>query len=291
MSTSAFKVVLLGEGRVGKTTIVSRFVNDKCSDTGVSTVQASMYCKKKVDLGENRGSVDLSVWDTAGQERFHALGPIYYRNANGAVLVYDITDAETFEKVKMWLKELRKVVGDSICIVICGNKADMEKQRDMDSAVAEQYAKQQGALHFNTSAKLGTNVIEAFAALAEKIVQSQPASLQSPTTSGSMGSFGGTAGTGGKPRKKAGLRIDSDEGSSTGAATSATTTDSTRDAYDGALKASSESQTITAQRKSTMVTLSAPKQEGPSSASGGDKTTGGKQEQKAVAQKKSGCCD
>lgn len=71
------------------------------------------------------------IWDTAGQERFHALGPIYYRDANGALLVYDITDRDSFTKVRNWVKELRKIVGKNIVLVIAGNKSDLEKQRQV----------------------------------------------------------------------------------------------------------------------------------------------------------------
>ena len=82
--------------------------------------------------------VTLSIWDTAGQERFHALGPIYYRDANGAVLVYDITDADSFTKVKTWIKELRKMLGTDISLAIAGNKIDLEKQRHVDHQQAEE---------------------------------------------------------------------------------------------------------------------------------------------------------
>jgi Ras-related protein Rab-21 len=197
---SQYKVVLLGEGRVGKTSLVSRFVNDQFSDTEVSTVQANMYNKKRVSIDGK--PVDISIWDTAGQERFHALGPIYYRNANGAVLVYDITDADTFDKVKMWIRELKKVVGDNIQIVICGNKSDMEKDRDVAVDFADKYAKQQGAQHFSTSAKMNMNVTEAFTALAAAIVKS----------SGSADAPGNGSGTSVKPpqKKKKGVMIDVD---------------------------------------------------------------------------------
>ena len=80
----------------------------------------------------------LSIWDTAGQERFHALGPIYYRDANGAVLVYDITDADSFAKVKNWIKELRKMLGNEISLAIAGNKIDLEKQRHVSLQQAEE---------------------------------------------------------------------------------------------------------------------------------------------------------
>ena len=80
---------------------------------------------KKMSVGDTR--VNLAIWDTAGQERFHALGPIYYRDAQGAVLVYDITDVDSFQKVKVWVKELRRMVGGEICLVIAGNKIDLER--------------------------------------------------------------------------------------------------------------------------------------------------------------------
>jgi Ras-related protein Rab-21 len=73
----------------------------------------------------------VAIWDTAGQERFHALGPIYYRDADGALLVYDTTDTDSFAKVKSWVKELRKMVGEGIVIVIAGNKIDLDRERQV----------------------------------------------------------------------------------------------------------------------------------------------------------------
>ena len=101
------KVVLLGEGRVGKTSLVLRFCKDTYSDSQAPTIQAS-FLDKVVSVGDSR--VSLAIWDTAGQERFHALGPIYYRDADSALLVFDITDPDSFIKVKSWVKELRKMV-------------------------------------------------------------------------------------------------------------------------------------------------------------------------------------
>ena len=98
-------------------------------------LQAS-FLNKKLNLRGKR--VNLSIWDTAGQERFHALGPIYYRDANGAILVYDITDADSFVKVKNWVKELRKMLGADINLAIAGNKVDLEKQRRVDVQMAEE---------------------------------------------------------------------------------------------------------------------------------------------------------
>jgi Ras-related protein Rab-21 len=133
MSSERFKVVLLGEGRVGKTSILLRYTKGEYNDRQVSTLQAS-YLDKSVSVGAS--TAQLSVWDTAGQERFHALGPIYYRDADGALLVYDITDSESFNKVRKWVKELRKIVGNDIVIAIAGNKVDMEKNRSVNQADA-----------------------------------------------------------------------------------------------------------------------------------------------------------
>jgi len=95
-NTYNFKIVLLGEGCVGKTSCVLRYVEDAFNDKHLTTLQAS-FLTKKLNIRGKR--VTLNIWDTAGQERFHALGPIYYRDADGAVLVYDITDTDSFGKV------------------------------------------------------------------------------------------------------------------------------------------------------------------------------------------------
>ncbi|XP_072133896.1 ras-related protein Rab-21-like isoform X2 [Mobula birostris] len=143
-----FKVVLLGEGCVGKTSLVLRYCENKFSDKHISTLQ-----------------------DTAGQERFHALGPIYYRDSNGAILVYDITDEDSFQKVKNWVKELRKMLGGEICLCIVGNKTDLEKDRNVVIEEAEAYATSVGAKHFHTSAKLNKGIEELFLEICKKMLQ------------------------------------------------------------------------------------------------------------------------
>merc|ERR1712142_1118461 len=143
-----FKVVLLGEGCVGKTSVVVRYVQNSFNDKHLTTLQAS-FLTKKLNIAGKR--VELAIWDTAGQERFHALGPIYYRDSNGAVLVYDITDEDSFYKVQCWVRELRKMLGNDISLVIAGNKIDLEKQRHVSHQQAEEYAQSVGATHFSSS--------------------------------------------------------------------------------------------------------------------------------------------
>ncbi|XKL63605.1 hypothetical protein PGB90_005969 [Kerria lacca] len=149
-----FKIVLLGEGAVGKTSIVLRYVEDKFNDKHISTLQAS-FLNKKLNIAGKR--VNLAIWDTAGQEKFHALGPIYYRMSNGAV--------------KNWVKELKKMLGNEICIVIVGNKIDLEKDRTVSLELAEQYAKQVEAEHYLVSAKLNRGIEELFLQLTQKMLQ------------------------------------------------------------------------------------------------------------------------
>lgn len=169
----SFKVVLLGEGRVGKTCLCLRYVQNSFSGDQESTIQAT-YLDKRLNVGKR--SVKLMIWDTAGQERFHSLAPIYYRDANGALLVYDITDRDSFTKVRHWVKELRKIVGKNIVLVIAGNKADMEKKRQVDEAEAEAYALSVGAVHVPTSAKTGKNVEAAFLELTKGMLKMSKAS-------------------------------------------------------------------------------------------------------------------
>eukprot|EP00227_Mantoniella_beaufortii_P013772 CAMPEP_0197581608 /NCGR_PEP_ID=MMETSP1326-20131121/5075_1 /TAXON_ID=1155430 /ORGANISM="Genus nov. species nov., Strain RCC2288" /LENGTH=175 /DNA_ID=CAMNT_0043145543 /DNA_START=284 /DNA_END=807 /DNA_ORIENTATION=- len=162
-----FKVVLLGEGRVGKTSLLLRYVNDIFSETQPATIQAS-YLTKRITV--DGSSAQLNIWDTAGQERFHALGPIYYRDADAALLVFDITDVDSFTRVKNWVKELRKMAGKDIVLVLAGNKIDMERNRQVTNEDAEAYSASVDAQLFSTSAKLNRGVEQAFLNIAKRLI-------------------------------------------------------------------------------------------------------------------------
>ncbi|XP_066954141.1 ras-related protein Rab-21 [Macrobrachium rosenbergii] len=170
-----FKIVLLGEGCVGKTSLVLRYVEDKFNDRHITTLQAS-FLTKRVNISGKR--VNLAIWDTAGQERFHALGPIYYRESHGAILVYDITDEDSFQKVKNWVRELRRMLGNDICLVIAGNKLDLQKDRHVLLEEAEAYAQEVGAFHVQTSAKENKGVEELFIELTRRMLESAVANDQ-----------------------------------------------------------------------------------------------------------------
>jgi len=163
-----FKVVLLGEGCVGKTSMVLRYVEDKFNDKHITTIQAS-FLSKKLNISGKR--LNLSIWDTAGQEKFHALGPIYYRESHGAVLVYDITDQDSFQKVKNWVVELKRMLGENVCLAIAGNKSDLEQQRTVSQQDAERYAESVGAAHYSTSAKLNRGIEDMFFELCQAMIE------------------------------------------------------------------------------------------------------------------------
>ena len=156
-----------------------RYVRGNYDDKMQSTIQAS-FLTKRINIGE---PVTLNIWDTAGQERFHALGPIYYRDADGALLVYDITFQASFTRVKHWVTELKKM-NRSIPIAIAANKSDLEKSRTVDRAAAEAYAQSIGAVHIHTSAKLNKGLDQVFIKLTQKMVSQS----KSQASSGSRAS-------------------------------------------------------------------------------------------------------
>eukprot|EP01099_Mayorella_cantabrigiensis_P004901 TRINITY_DN3776_c0_g1_i1.p1 TRINITY_DN3776_c0_g1~~TRINITY_DN3776_c0_g1_i1.p1 ORF type:complete len:225 (-),score=46.88 TRINITY_DN3776_c0_g1_i1:234-908(-) len=178
MASFTFKIVLLGESAVGKSSIILRYVQGTFNPEHVTTIQAS-FLTKKLNIDGTR--LVLNIWDTAGQERYHGLGPLYYREANGAVLVYDITDQDTFVKVKNWVKELRRMLGQDIILALVGNKSDLERLRVVNNEEAESYSASVGAQHFLSSAKLNRGVNELFLDIATRMMteaQSNPARAQ-----------------------------------------------------------------------------------------------------------------
>jgi len=199
-SSKQFKVVLLGEGCVGKTSLTLRYCEGKFNDKHITTLQAS-FLNKKLNVGGKR--VNLSIWDTAGQERFHALGPIYYRDSNGAILVYDITDEDSFQKVKNWVKELRKMLGEDICLCIAGNKIDLEKNRNVSHEDAEEYARSVNAKHINTSAKLNRGIDELFLTLTKRMLEVSEEQEQKSNNDATSGA----ATTNGRGRSRRGVVV------------------------------------------------------------------------------------
>ncbi|KAJ2496411.1 Vacuolar protein sorting-associated protein 21 [Coemansia sp. RSA 1972] len=175
------KVVLLGEAAVGKSSLVLRFVNDDFVENKEPTIGAA-FMTQKVRLEDS--VLKLDIWDTAGQERFHSLAPMYYRNADAAVVVYDVTRASSLDKAKSWIKELQRHASPNIVIALVGNKLDLvadgeeteeteeetaERGRQVQTETARAYAGEMNLLFIETSAKTGLGVVETFTEIAKKL--------------------------------------------------------------------------------------------------------------------------
>ncbi|CAD6499659.1 BgTH12-03767 [Blumeria graminis f. sp. triticale] len=180
-----FKLVLLGESAVGKSSLVLRFVKDQFDDFRESTIGAA-FLTQTISLDETT-TVKFEIWDTAGQERYKSLAPMYYRNANCAVVVFDITQSSSLDKAKQWVKELQRQANENIIIALAGNKLDLvtsnPDKRAITTIDAEAYAKEAGLLFFETSAKTSENVTELFTSIAKKLPLDQ-AGPRNPRSAG-----------------------------------------------------------------------------------------------------------
>ncbi|XP_067326077.1 ras-related protein Rab-17 isoform X2 [Anolis sagrei] len=157
-----FKIVLLGSSSVGKSSLAYRYVKKDFRDS-LPTVGCSFFTHI---LSLDNSTIKLEIWDTAGQEKYHSVCHLYYRGANAAVLVYDITKKETLEKAKLWLRELEKeFLQDEIIIVLVGNKVDLSEEREVTLQEAKDFANTKSMLYMETSAKTNHQVTELFTAL------------------------------------------------------------------------------------------------------------------------------
>jgi len=190
--SSSVKLVLLGEAAVGKSSLVMRFVNNDFQENKEPTIGAA-FLTQKCNLPTR--TIKFEIWDTAGQERFASLAPMYYRNAQAALVVYDITKASSLTKAQHWVAELQRQASPGIVIALVGNKLDLvnpssgsgegegegaedaevdeSDARKVPTKAAKAYAEEEGLLFFETSAKTGERVAEVFTAIANAIPETQ----------------------------------------------------------------------------------------------------------------------
>ena len=167
-----FKLVLLGDSSVGKSSLAIRVIKNEFNPTADTTITGYIQQDSTL-LKINEGIVELFIWDTAGQERFDSLAPMYYRRAHAALVVYDITCEATFAKAQHWINELKRQAPADIVIALVGNKSDLDHLRQVKQEDAKKYAEENGLLFVEASAKLSdTNVFELFEAVGRRLVES-----------------------------------------------------------------------------------------------------------------------
>ncbi|KAI8325153.1 GTP-binding protein ypt1 [Martensiomyces pterosporus] len=161
-----FKLLLIGDSGVGKSCLLLRFADDTYTESYISTIGVDF----KIRTIELEGkTVKLQIWDTAGQERFRTITSSYYRGAHGIIVVYDVTDNETFGNVKQWLQEIDRYASEGVNKLLVGNKCDLADARQVDYTAAKEFADGLSISFLETSAKDSTNVEQAFLTMAKQI--------------------------------------------------------------------------------------------------------------------------
>lgn len=162
------KLVLLGSSSVGKTSLVLRYMKQDFSNV-LPTVGCAFFTKV-VDLGSS--SLKLEIWDTAGQEKYHSVCHLYFRGANAALLVYDITRKDSFHKAQQWLEDLEKEFHPGeVVLMLVGNKTDLSEEREVTFQEGKEFAESKSLLFMETSAKLNYRVSEIFNTIAQELLQ------------------------------------------------------------------------------------------------------------------------
>uniref|UniRef100_A0A914CS56 Uncharacterized protein n=1 Tax=Acrobeloides nanus TaxID=290746 RepID=A0A914CS56_9BILA len=161
-----FKLLIIGDSGVGKSCLLLRFADDTFMESYISTIGVDF----KIRTVEIQGKVvKLQIWDTAGQERFRTITSSYYRGAHGIVVVYDITDRESFNNVRQWLQEVDRYASENVSKLLVGNKSDMDNKREVPYNSAKEYADQLGMTFIEASAKSAKNVEQVFITMATEI--------------------------------------------------------------------------------------------------------------------------
>ncbi|CAD7925012.1 unnamed protein product [Amoebophrya sp. A120] len=166
------KIVLLGDSGVGKSSLALRYCQGRFSPFHEVTIGAA-FLQQMIRLPDGQ-QLKLHIWDTGGQERFRAMAPLYYRDALGALIVYDHNDGASWEAVRYWVDELRNKGPENVCLGVVANKADVEPTGEATGTDAEQaraWCTEQGMLFTKASAKTGEGVNTVFATLANRIYQ------------------------------------------------------------------------------------------------------------------------
>ena len=152
------KLLLLGDSSVGKTSILLKYISNKFDESSISTVGVD-YMDKIIDY--NKFKIKLQIWDTSGEEKFRTITKNFYRNADGLLVVFDLTKKESYDHIKSWINEAKEN-NDKLKTILIGNKLDLKDERIVAIDVAKQFAEKNNLKYIETSAKDGTNINESF---------------------------------------------------------------------------------------------------------------------------------
>eukprot|EP00397_Hematodinium_sp_SG-2012_P054535 GEMP01065843.1.p1 GENE.GEMP01065843.1~~GEMP01065843.1.p1 ORF type:complete len:207 (+),score=38.99 GEMP01065843.1:73-693(+) len=161
-----FKLLLIGDSGVGKSCLLLRFADNTYTESYISTIGVDF----KIRTIEQEGKVvKLQIWDTAGQERFRTITSSYYRGAHGIIIVYDVTDRESFNSVKHWIEEISRYAAEGANKLLVGNKCDLQSKKVVSYDEAKDLADSLNIKFLETSAKNAHNVEEAFNTMGTEI--------------------------------------------------------------------------------------------------------------------------
>ncbi|KAG0672126.1 GTP-binding protein of the rab, partial [Pichia californica] len=173
-------LLLIGDSGVGKSCLLLRFAENTYTQDYISTIGVDFKIRT-IELDGK--TIKLQIWDTAGQERFRTITSSYYRGAHGIIIVYDVTDQESFNNVNQWLQEIDRYATSSVQKLLVGNKCDLTDKKVVDYAVAKEFADSRGIQLLETSAADSTNVEQAFI-LMSKQIKDQMAHAQPAASAG-----------------------------------------------------------------------------------------------------------
>lgn len=163
-----FKILIIGDSGVGKSCLLLRFCDDTFTDSYLTTIGVDFKIKT-IEIDDK--IIKMQLWDTAGQERFRTITSSYYRGCHGIIIIYDITDSESFHNIKQWVNEISKYANKDVNKLLVGNKSDMEHKRKISTFSGEEYAQYLGIDFIETSAKNSVNVNEMFYKMVLEIKQ------------------------------------------------------------------------------------------------------------------------
>jgi small GTP-binding protein len=166
----SYKILVIGESNVGKTSIILRYTENSFNESGISTCGVDVKCKY-VSLDNLK--IRLDIWDTAGQERFRGLAKNYFRGANAFILVYDITNKNSFTKLSGWIKDAKEKIEREYKMIVVGNKKDCKKERVITYDTLVEFGKKNNVLFLEVSAKTGEDIDKIFINLVEELVKSK----------------------------------------------------------------------------------------------------------------------